>query len=107
MIPKLNGFSIIGLGDLIIPGIACSFCLRIDLIRAYNKEPKLSVKGLKIPKNWSKTLYRVSTLAFAFGLLSAQIAFTFTQKPQPALLYIEPIILLSVLVVERKEVNLW
>lgn len=49
MIPKISGFSMVGLGDLIIPGIACSFCLRIDLIRAYNSEPKLSVRGFKIP----------------------------------------------------------
>jgi len=75
MIPKQTGFSIVGLGDLIIPGVACSFCLRIDLIRAYNSEPKLGIRGFKIPQNWSKNFYKASILAFAIGLLSAQIVF--------------------------------
>jgi len=37
VLPSLSQdrFSIIGLGDLIVPGILCSFCLRIDYIRAY------------------------------------------------------------------------
>ena len=37
LLPKLfqDGFTMIGLGDLIIPGLFISFCLRIDFTRGY------------------------------------------------------------------------
>jgi len=37
-------FSMIGLGDIIIPGLMCSMCARIDLITTFNNARNKAVK---------------------------------------------------------------
>lgn len=34
---SMKTFAMIGTGDIIIPGLFCSMCLRCDLINAFNK----------------------------------------------------------------------
>jgi minor histocompatibility antigen H13 len=72
VVPRLNqdGYSVIGLGDLIVPGILCSFCLRIEYIRAYRKQTNFTPTKT-LPKCWSDSLYRVALTSYIVGLLSA------------------------------------
>ena len=83
VVPKLgqDGYSIIGLGDLIVPGILCSFCLRIDFIRAYRKGQTLTNPLKNLPNKWPSPLFLKSLLSYVIGLLSAQIVFAITKKP--------------------------
>lgn len=86
LFPKPSGgFSMIGLGDIIMPGILVAMCLRYDL---YRKE-KLDKK---------KDLYFYSSLiGYTFGILLTVLAMLLMEKEQPALLYLVPTTILSVL----------
>jgi len=33
LLPAENGFGMLGIGDIIIPGLLVSFCMRIDFVR--------------------------------------------------------------------------
>lgn len=73
VVPRLSqeGYSIIGLGDLIVPGILCSFCLRIDYIRAYRKGKTLANPPKQLPSGWSCPLFLTALTSYVIGLLSA------------------------------------
>jgi minor histocompatibility antigen H13 len=41
---RMANFSMIGLGDIIIPGLLCSMCARIDLITTFNNAREKAIK---------------------------------------------------------------
>jgi len=85
----LSGYSLLGLGDIIIPGIMVSYCNAFDLIR-----------------NVPYRLYFVaSSLGYVLGLVFSYIALMMMEIAQPALLYLVPTTVISVLLVSlwRKE----
>lgn len=75
----------IGLGDIIMPGILVAMCLRYDL---YRKE-KLDKK--------SDLYFYSSLLGYTIGILFTVLAMLLMEKEQPALLYLVPTTILSVL----------
>ncbi|GLD92089.1 hypothetical protein PINS_up000622 [Pythium insidiosum] len=79
-----GGNALLGLGDLILPGLLVSFCIRYDYCMAYPL---------------SRRYFAVSSVAYAVGLLLANamaIALRDVVKGQPALMYIVPLTLGSV-----------
>jgi len=102
MIPRLlnpyiscgPAYSILGYGDIVLPGLLVSFCLRYD-----------------ISKNFDKRLYYIaSSIGYAVGLLITFVALIILQKGQPALLYLVPCTLGTVILMgwKRKELKeLW
>ncbi|KAJ0398670.1 hypothetical protein ATCC90586_007124 [Pythium insidiosum] len=79
-----GGNALLGLGDLILPGLLVSFCIRYDYCMAYPL---------------SRRYFAVSSAAYAVGLLLANamaIALRDVVKGQPALMYIVPLTLGSV-----------
>lgn len=84
-----NSFSILGYGDVGIPGLLVCVCLKFDLSQ----------------RKCFKMYYAVSVLAYATGLVVTFIALAFMQSAQPALLYLVPTTLGSVTVLSlvRKE----
>lgn len=74
-------YSMLGFGDIIIPGICTSFCVRIDLL----------LKNRRIFKSY--TFWAI--ISYAIGLFSCLIALHISKMGQPALLYICPSMLLS------------
>lgn len=84
-----GGYSLLGLGDIIIPGIMVSYCNAYDLIR-------------NVPY---RSYFIVSTLAYALGLVFSYIALITMEIAQPALLYLVPTTVISVLILSlyRKE----
>ncbi|CAG9328581.1 unnamed protein product [Blepharisma stoltei] len=100
LFPKATGdFSMIGLGDIILPGIFIALALRYDLFRENKKEMK------------EQKLYFFTTVAgYAIGILMTNLAMVLMEKEQPALLYLVPMCLLStgVMALIKKEIPmLW
>ncbi|XP_029430407.1 signal peptide peptidase-like 2A isoform X2 [Rhinatrema bivittatum] len=83
-------FSLLGFGDIILPGLAVAYCRRFDIWTS------------------SSYIYYVScTVAYAVGMMITFIALVLMRNGQPALLYIVPCILLtsSVVAWSRKEMK--
>jgi minor histocompatibility antigen H13 len=87
-------FTMLGLGDIVIPGIFVALCLRFD---QYNYEQTLA--GKKNPKSTSfpKPYFTACFIAYAIGLITTGSVMHIFQAAQPALLYLSPACILSVL----------
>jgi minor histocompatibility antigen H13 len=85
--PKSTGFSLLGLGDIVIPGIFIALMLRFDRYLARKKS-----------KTHKSDLYfTVCFIGYVVGLLSTILVLHIFQAGQPALLYIVPCVILPVL----------
>lgn len=71
-------FSMLGLGDIVIPGIFIALLLRFDAHRSSNK------------KNFSPLYFRISFFSYIVGLLTTIGVMHFFKAAQPALLYLVP-----------------
>lgn len=69
-----ENFAMLGLGDIVIPGIFIALLLRFDM--------SLKTKG--------KTYFYASFVAYILGLLATIVVMHYFKHPQPALLYLVP-----------------
>lgn len=86
LFPKATGgYSMIGLGDIIMPGILITMTLRYDVYRIKKNEKK-------------GTIYFYFGLAgYLIGIIATVIAMKVMEREQPALLYLVPTCIISVL----------
>ncbi|XP_028672157.1 signal peptide peptidase-like 2 isoform X2 [Erpetoichthys calabaricus] len=86
-VPKLNTsplalcdrtFSLLGFGDILVPGLLVAYCHRFD-----------------IQMHSSQIYFVACTIAYGIGLLVTFVALTVMQMGQPALLYLVPCTLLT------------
>jgi minor histocompatibility antigen H13 len=84
-------FSILGLGDIILPGLLLSLCLKYDVDCCIHSEnrPK-TVQDFKL---W---LYYIALSAYTVSIISTYSAMYFFKHPQPALVFIVPICTLAI-----------
>eukprot|EP00922_Rhytidocystis_sp_ex-Travisia-forbesii_P012547 GHVS01018909.1.p1 GENE.GHVS01018909.1~~GHVS01018909.1.p1 ORF type:complete len:455 (-),score=70.91 GHVS01018909.1:171-1499(-) len=115
--------SILGLGDVVVPGIFISMCLRFDNYmheRALKKHANQSTEGsnneekkedaavagnsdscvknlneVDIHEKFGKFYFWVVMISYELGLLTTGIVMVVFKHPQPALLYLVPYCLLS------------
>jgi signal peptide peptidase-like protein 2B len=84
--PRLNdalgGYSLLGLGDVALPGLFVSYTLRFDYIRRHPV---------------TVSYFCVAGVGYALGLVSTFAGLVLMQSGQPALLYIVPCILIPVM----------
>ncbi|XP_078097233.1 signal peptide peptidase-like 2A isoform X2 [Mustelus asterias] len=85
-------FSLLGFGDIIVPGLLVAYCRRFDLLT-----------------NTSNIYFVLCTIAYAVGMILTFIALILTKMAQPALLYLVPCTLItcSVLAWRRKEMKMF
>jgi len=81
------GYSILGFGDVLMPGLVISYCLAFDTMQGTFKR---------------KLYFLVSLLAYVVGLFLTYVALLLMQAAQPALLYLVPCVLGSVALVGLK-----
>ncbi|XP_020899114.1 signal peptide peptidase-like 2B isoform X2 [Exaiptasia diaphana] len=90
----LRPYSLLGFGDILVPGLFIGFCHSFDIMQ-----------------NTPKKIYFVATsIAYGVGLILTFIALFIMKKGQPALLYLVPCILITGIVIAlvRKEFRkLW
>lgn len=87
-------FSMLGLGDIVMPGLLLCFVLRYD---AYKKSQTISVDtGVPPPPTYVQrlTYFHCSLVGYFLGLLTATVSSEVFKAAQPALLYLVPFTLL-------------
>lgn len=90
-------FSMLGLGDIVMPGLLLCFVLRYD---AYKKSQGVTADPTLAPPRGmgSKlTYFHCSLLGYFLGLLTATVSSEVFKAAQPALLYLVPFTLLPLL----------
>ena len=107
-------YSILGLGDIVIPGIFMSLCLRFDVLKSLNLHQLNSIiEGEKSGKNDNGTFYKyvVKTannaskhyfasviIGYLVAIITTVVIMFLFDHGQPALLYLVPGCILSVLI---------
>lgn len=84
--------SLLGLGDVALPGALISLCLRFDLSNFYKIEPLPFHHLNSFPTPYFKT----SLVTYTAGLIGSYCALNYFKSGQPALLYIVPSMLLGI-----------
>jgi len=82
----------LGLGDIVIPGIFLSLCLKFDIDKFINKKSK-SLDDLKI------VYHTTSFIGYGIGMIITYGALIIMNQAQPALLFLVPTCTLSVVLV--------
>jgi minor histocompatibility antigen H13 len=85
-------FILIGLGDLVIPGVFLSLCLRFDHYNYYIKTRASFHHLTTVPKPYFTT----GLISYCSGLLLTSIALHISKSGQPALLYIVPLLFVGI-----------
>ena len=102
-------FSLLGLGDIVIPGLFISLCLRYDVIKSMNLEEigKLIQRDrgddavdifAKQAKSSPKTYFYGSLIGYLIAIIVTVIVMLVFDRGQPALLYLVPGCLMSVII---------
>ena len=81
----LGGYSLLGLGDIALPGLFISFLIRYDYMK--NKVVNLS------------SYFIIGSVGYMVGLFLTFVALSLMKVGQPALLYLVPCITLPVLII--------
>ncbi|MBV95136.1 Signal peptide peptidase-like 3, partial [Eschrichtius robustus] len=92
-------FSMLGIGDIVMPGLLLCFVLRYDNYKKQANGDSCSASG---PANISGRMQKVSyfhctLIGYFVGLLTATVASRIHRAAQPALLYLVPFTLLPLL----------
>jgi len=87
-------FSMLGLGDIVMPGLLLCFVMRYDAYKRAQAH-RMAAAGIPVPNNWTKISYfHCSLLGYFLGLLTATVSSEVFKAAQPALLYLVPFTLL-------------
>ncbi|KAH9911597.1 signal peptide peptidase-domain-containing protein [Fomitopsis serialis] len=81
-----RGFTMLGLGDIVVPGMFIALALRYD----YHRSDK-AVQG----SSFSKPYFYAGLLAYVTGLMTTMGVMHFFGHAQPALLYLSPACMIS------------
>jgi hypothetical protein len=105
-----GGFSMLGLGDIVLPGLLCCFAARLDaakpLVQSFQVRQRAVRQGFRnvrdympVPRSFFARLcsgyFSQIIIAYAMGLLAANFAVYLMKQGQPALMYIVPLTLCS------------
>ncbi|KAI0941598.1 hypothetical protein AcW1_003450 [Taiwanofungus camphoratus] len=81
-----KGFTMLGLGDIVVPGLFIALALRYDYHRSSQRS---------LHEGFSKPYFYAAMLSYFVGLLTTMAVMHFFRKAQPALLYLSPACILS------------
>lgn len=81
-----HGFTMLGLGDIVVPGMFIALALRYD-------QHKASTAG-KSPRSWNKPYFYAALAAYVIGLVTTMTVMHVFHAAQPALLYLRSVHLL-------------
>merc|ERR1712004_181195 len=87
---NIGHFSMLGLGDIVMPGLLLCFVMRYDAYKRAQAH-RMAAAGIPVPNNWTKISYfHCSLLGYFMGLLTATVSSEVFKAAQPALLYLVP-----------------
>lgn len=87
-------FTMLGLGDIVIPGIFVALCLRYDRHMSWKRNPVGQFKST----DFSKPYFTSAMISYFLGLATTMVVMHFFKAAQPALLYLSPACILSALI---------
>ena len=85
--------SMVGLGDIVLPGLFLSFCLKFDIDQAFKKQKTVLNNG-KIELHY----FNMAFVGYFYGIVETFLVMVIFEHPQPALLFLVPMCTLPVLV---------
>jgi len=82
-----SDFALLGLGDIVIPGLLISLCLRFDLYRyaKFNPDEEVTNKS-----KFNRSYFLVGMVSYVLGLGGCMWIMSYFGRAQPALLYLSP-----------------
>src|SRR5271156_2703034 len=101
-------FSMLGLGDIVVPGLFIALSLRYDLYRFHLSNPHLPYKRHMYA--FPKPYFVATFTAYILGLVLTMAVMHVFRKAQPALLYLSPSCAFAVLLlalVKKDLPSLW
>ena len=94
ILPNKNKPSMIGLGDIVLPGILVAWSLKFDVDQALKKWNESGIKeNFKMPE---MPYFWTSLIAYMCGIVSTFVSMVLMEHAQPALLYLVPWTTISV-----------
>ena len=104
-------YSILGLGDIVIPGVFVSLCLRFDFLKSINIDKfqsmlKKEAEGEDVDTmkylvnqaaNCKKTYFKAVNVGYLLAMICTIVVMLVFEHGQPALLYLVPGCMFSVL----------
>lgn len=84
-------FSMLGLGDIVLPGVFVALLLRFDAHRASLELGTIDHSS----SDFAKPIFNMTVAAYALGLWATVLVMHIFKHPQPALLYLVPAVLLA------------
>lgn len=102
--PTSFAFALLGLGDIVIPGVFVALALRFDQMHASEKHPGLHFTRFFF--QFPKPYFTASLAAYVGGLVTTMGVMHVFGAAQPALLYLSPACALSVVIVARQRQEL-
>lgn len=93
LVPKLP-FSMLGLGDIAIPGAFIAMCLRYDLYKFHKHNPDIQFDYLN---SFSRGYFNVGVSSYILGLSLTFLALKISDSAQPALLYLSPSLIFGII----------
>ena len=94
-------FSMLGLGDIVIPGVFIALCLKYDVDKAILNLRRQGTKEFSLEK-LPRSYFIASLIGYALGIIMTFNAMIIFNHPQPALLFLVPSCCLSVLALALK-----
>lgn len=108
------GYAMIGIGDIIVPGFLVSMCIRLDFIKnlliksvkskTQAKSGQQLIQELQKPSfesirddSYDNYYFWNTMIGYNLGMFVTIFVMNYTKNPQPALLYILPVMILSYL----------
>lgn len=82
--PSLEKFSILGLGDMVVPGIFVAQCLKFDVDNFLEKNNTTNFSKFR------SLYFNLSLIGYFASILMCYICMTYFEAAQPALLYLVP-----------------
>jgi len=82
-----SGFSMLGLGDIVIPGSFIATCLRFDLFRSQRTHELTKAHS---SLTFQKPYFKASLIAYIIALNITSLMMQMLDRAQPALLYLSP-----------------
>ena len=82
-------FSLLGLGDIVIPGLFVALLLRLDAVKSGIMKVKGAAKRIEY-ESFPKPFFTVNVISYALGLVTTVGVMYFFNAAQPALLYLVP-----------------
>lgn len=84
--------SMVGLGDIVLPGLFISFCLKFDIDQAFKKHTEIKSFS-EIELNY----FNMAFVGYFYGIVETFLAMYIFEHPQPALLFLVPMCTIPVL----------